>query len=167
MAVGRPWEVGAPLVMRRTPIGDTGMTIELPSAIADEATAAKDEAEAARVYTFGKLNDAPVMFEIVVFDLEAAIPPGPELDAFLARARANADEGAPAQAVRSAPAKRVTLGEDRPAVVVEHTIHGVHVTTYLEVVGAHQVLVRGYAAAERPPSWRGLEATVAGTLAAE
>ena len=167
IVVGRPWEVGAAPVLRRTPIGDTGMTIELPSSIADEETVADGKSSPARVYTFGKLNEMPVMFELIVSEMKHAIPPGPSLDAYLEQARKNLDERGPAKAVRSGPAKRVTLAGDRRAVLVEHTINGYHLTTYLEVAGTHQVLVRGYSSEERPSTWQGLEAKVAGTLSAE
>ena len=162
LITGRPWALNAAPVLRRTALAGTGLTLDVPAAIAEEKSLG-DEAIRSRTFLSGR--GTPVTFQIIVIDLSEEVP-GPAIDAFMESAREGLDTNAPAKAVRSRPAQRVMLGA-RPAVLVEHDLDGQHLATYLEVVGTHQVVVRGYSGKERPASWQGVEEKVAASLAME
>jgi hypothetical protein len=148
-------------VLRRTAIGDTGLTLDLPTVVAG---AVKESQDKARHFTFGQLNEAPVVFEVIIIELGGEIP-ADQLDASLDALRQTLDEHGPPKAVRKGSAHRLTL-HGRPAVAVEHDLGAIHLETYVEVVGAREVFVRGYSREERPASWQGIEEKVAATLVA-
>ncbi len=158
---GRPWEIGAPPVLERTAIADTGLSLEVPAAAAKQKELSVKEGTT-RV-DFGSLQDAPVMFELVVAPLPHAPSPD-EMDTILEQTRESMDTHAPSTWTRTSPAQRVTL-IDREVVLVEHDASkAVHVKTYVVVAGAYELLVRGYARKDRPTAWRGIEERVAASV---
>lgn len=160
LAMGRPWTAGAPPALRRTSVGSTGVSAELPDVVADKVQV--EEHSGVRIFTYGRIPDSPVAFDIIVAPLPGDLPPD-EVDAFFEHERKAADEGGPPKAVRKAPAKRVTVGT-RSAVLVEHAIEKVQLRSYLLVSGRNEVIVRGYSLAERPASWSGIEEKVAASV---
>jgi membrane associated rhomboid family serine protease len=163
LITGRPWEIGGPVTMQRAPIGDTGLSLEVPSALA--ANAKSEKADTVRLYSFGSLIDAPVAFEVIVIPRADEIP-SQQVDELLEAERPELDKLSPSKDwVLKQAARRVTLGS-RPALRIDHDVHETHVQTYLTVAAGREVLVRGYARNSRPKSWEGLEEKVAASLAA-
>jgi hypothetical protein len=158
---GRPWEANAPPVLTRTAIGDTGLTLDLPSRIAGKPTVDDGTDGQTRIFSYGDFASAPVLFEIVVAPLDDT---GGDTNALMDGLRKGMEEHAPANFVRKGPAVRLTVGKHQ-AVRVEHTIKQVDVVTYVEVEAGHEVFVRCYSGADRPSSWAGVEAKVAASLA--
>lgn len=161
LVIGRPWEIGGPVVMKRAPIGDTGLSLEVPSIL----NAKSEKADAVRLYSFGNLSDAPVAFEVIVIPRSDDIPPD-QVDELLEVERPELDARPPGKGwVVKQAARRVTLGS-RPALRIDHDVKGTHVQTYLTVASGREVLVRGYARKARPKTWEGIEEKVAASLAA-
>jgi hypothetical protein len=161
LITGKPWALGAPPVLTRTALADSGLTIEVPS----EAAKKRDVSvkKTTTLVGFGTLRDAPVTFEVVLTRMDAALNPA-EVDAFLDKARQELDVQAPKDWKRTAPAKLIALG-DRPAILVEHDPNAdVHVRSYFMVVGEEQVMVRAYARKHRPEAWEGIEEKVAASV---
>ena len=163
---GRPWQVNAPPELQRTTVGDTGVSLELPSALLrDVSHVEKSPGKSLDVFTYGTLARTPMAFEILHLRLEQAILPG-EVDAFLEQERKAVDRQTPDGATITSPAQIVALGA-RKAVRREHTEKTLHVETYLLVVGDHEVILRAYATPSRPDSWADIERKVAETVTAD
>lgn len=158
---GRPWELDAPLVYQRTAIADTGFTAELPGRIADRMTV--EQQGDVRSYVFGRIPDSPVAFEFIPFALPQEAGPA-DVEAILEAERATADQVSPPEFTRTAPARRVTIG-GRPAVLVEHALNDLKLSTYILVFPRHELLMRRYALGEPPSAWAGAEETIAASLA--
>ncbi len=58
---GRPWQVNAPPQLQRTTVGDSGVSLELPTAVlGDTSHAELKPGSNVEMYTFGKLTRAPM-----------------------------------------------------------------------------------------------------------
>jgi rhomboid protease GluP len=153
IAKGHPWEVTGAPVFERATIGNGSLTIELPKLLLERRV--EETRGSAIVTTFGRLEESPMVFEVIVVDLKMPLETlAAELEALLESERKALDEQAPDKAKRLAPASRVQLGT-RPAVKVEHELNGVKFTTYLFVVGHQEVVVRGYQSKRMPATWSG------------
>lgn len=161
LAAGKPWEIAAAPVMTRVPIGDTGLTMEVPSALTKRIQRSSEgEVE---VFTHGDLMTSPAALQVVIATMDKAPAPD-ELDAFFDQERRALDEQTPKGWTRDRPAREVKLGERR-AIVVEHSAEGgLRIKGHAFVVGRHEVLVRGIARSKRPEAWQGLEERVAASV---
>ncbi|WP_437735672.1 rhomboid family intramembrane serine protease [Sorangium sp. So ce1335] len=161
LAAGRPWELAAPPALTRTAVGDTGVALDLPQAAVEAA--AVEDLEGVRFYTYGRLPETTVMFQLAIFPLPGEVPPD-QLDELLEQERRTLDERRPAGAVAKGPATRVTLG-GRPAVSVRNELpNGVQVVSTIVVLGDKEVVLQAYSTKDRPASWAGIEDKVAATL---
>ncbi|WP_437877516.1 rhomboid family intramembrane serine protease [Sorangium sp. So ce513] len=161
LAAGRPWELGTSPALKRTAVGDTGVALDLPRDAAKAA--AVEDVEGIRFYTYGRLPETTIMFQLAIFPLEDEVPPD-QLDAFLEQERRTLDERRPAGAVAKGPAARVTLG-GRPAVSVTNQLpNGVQVVSTIVVLGDKEVVLQAYSTKDRPASWAGIEDKVAASL---
>lgn len=162
LANGRPWEYRAAPVLARTPIGETGLSIELPTATLTPTTF-EQVPPSISVFTFGKLPDAPVAFEILVAPLSGELTPE-ELEALLQEEGKQLEANPPGKFKRTKAAARVTIGS-RPAVLVEHEQENLLLRSYVVVIGDREVVVRGYALKDRPAAWNNVEQAVAASIA--
>lgn len=162
LLAGKPWKLGGSPEMARVPLGDTGLTVEVP----EGARASTEDGKGIKIYSFVSTGGMPVSFEMLVFPLDAA--PGPEdLEPTLETLRKDLDSptSLPAKWTRTAPAQRATAGV-RPAVVTTFDAEkGVKVKAYAVIEGASVVLVRGYSGKDRPKAWAGIEEKVAASVA--
>jgi len=154
LVTGKPWELARPS-LSRVPIGDTGLTIEVPGGVA----ATREQNAKVPIWSFGTFGETPVVFEVIVS------PASGDGDALYEEVRKALDEKAPDRWTRTAAARRITLGA-RPAVLVEHDVgKAVHVKTFVLYEGGQEVLIRGYSKRkQRPAAWDGMEEKVAATL---
>lgn len=160
IAAGKPWEISAPPVLERVALGDTGLTLEIPRALArDVRQAAEGDS---KVITFGdvRLRQAPIVFEVVIARLDREVGPG-EVDHFLEESRRALDEHAPKGWTREGAAKEAKLGERRSAVIEHSTPNGLRMKAHAFAVGSHEVLVRSVSWSKRPEAWLGIEERVA------
>jgi membrane associated rhomboid family serine protease len=156
LVTGKPWELAQPPALARVPIGDSGLSIEVPAGMQSK----RDQGHDVTIWSFGSLMEAPVAFEAIVSEAS-----GNEADPF-GEAQKELDQRAPDKWTRTAAARRITLG-GQPAVVVEHDVGKVvHVKTFFLQRGSHEVLLRGYAARDRrPAAWKDMEEKVAASIA--
>ncbi|WP_437280409.1 rhomboid family intramembrane serine protease [Sorangium sp. So ce375] len=164
LAAGRPWELLAPPALTRTAVADTGLTLDLPEALA--STASVEDIAGVRFHTYGQRPRTPVVFQVAVFPLEGEVPPD-QLDAFVEQERRVLDEQRPASTVTKGPATRVTLG-GRPAASVRNGLkNGVQMVSYVVVLGNREVMLQAYSTADRPATWEGIEEKVAASIRAQ
>ena len=162
---GKPWQVNAAPRLQRTAVGDTGVSLELPSVVlGDVSHREKTSGTNVEIFTFGTLKRAPMAFEILHRRLSRVIPEA-GVDGFLEQERAALDKQPPDGATKTMPAQMITIG-GRKAVRREHDEKTLHVETYLLLVGDHEVIIRAYSTPSRPASWSGIERKVAETVAA-
>ncbi len=159
LAVGRPWELGAPLVYQRVPLGDTGLTAELPARVAESPGVLLDAG--LPVFTFGNILHSNVVFELIVEPL----PPGLGIDpeAQLEQDRKALDQASFPGLTRAAPAERVTLG-GRPAVFAEFTAANGSVRVHAFKLDRHIVVLRQTNLGEVPAVWASAADTIAASL---
>lgn len=159
LALGRPWELSAPLVYQRVPIGDTGLSAEIPARIARAPGVVLDNG--LPIYTFGKILHSTVVFEVIV----QALPPGAEIDgeAQLEQDRQAIDQATFAGLTLVAPASRVTLG-GHPAVFAEFTAENVSLRLHTFNLDRHIVVLRQTTLSGLPPVWAGAEEAFAASL---
>ena len=163
---GKPWQVNAAPELQRTSVGDTGISLELPSVVlGDVSRAEKGRGTNVDLFTFGTLKRAPMAFEILHRRLSRVVPEG-DVDGFLEQERKALDKQAPEGATSTMPAQVITLGGHK-ALRREHTEKTLHVETYLLLVGDHEVIIRAYSTPTRPASWGDVERKVAETVTAQ
>jgi membrane associated rhomboid family serine protease len=160
LLAGKPWKLGGSPDMARVPLGDSGITVEVP----EEARVSTEESGGTKIYSVLSSGSMPVSFELIVLPLDSA--PGPEdLEATLEQLRKDLDGASPPKWTRTTPARRATAGA-RPAVFTTFDADkGVKVRAYAVIEGASVVLVRGYARKDRPKAWEGIEEKVAASVA--
>lgn len=159
-AEGRPWALNAALVYQRTPIGDTGFTVELPDVLARHASV--EQKAGLRIFTFAKLPEVPVAFEFIVGEGPSALSPE-EAEAMLESERATIDQVDLPGFTRVEPARLVTIA-GRRAVQSEHRRADLALRSYFLLLGRHMAMVRRSALGETPPAWSGVEEAVIATL---
>jgi hypothetical protein len=117
------------------------------------------------LFSYGKIPDQPVVFEVIAATLNAEIPPE-HLDAFLEEERKASEKNPPADFKQKGPSARVTVG-GRPGIYIEYEAEDVLARSYLVVLGDREIMLRGYSLKERPPAWNDVEQKVAATIARE
>jgi rhomboid protease GluP len=115
------------------------------------------------LFSYGKLQDQPVVFEVIAATLSAEIQPE-EMDAFLEEERKATESTPPANFTRKGPATRITAG-GRPAIYAEYEKDALLIKSYIVVLGDREIILRGYSFKERPPAWNDVEAKVVSSLA--
>ncbi len=162
LVAGQPWKLSEPIVLERVEVADTGLSVELPSAIAHPPTV--EQVTGARIFTFGNLLADPVAIELVVNVLPQALPPE-ELDAAMETEREAAQSAAPRGAERQGDATIVTL-DGRPVVTVTHRLNTITIRTWAWILGDREVILRVYSRPDRSASWSGVEDRIAASLRA-
>jgi membrane associated rhomboid family serine protease len=162
---GRPWQVNDPPRLQRAALGDTGVSLELPTVVlGDVSHEAKEAGATVDRYSYGSPLRSPISFEIVHGHLGSPVPAG-ELDAILEHERKALDGQIPADATSKSPAQVVTLGA-RKALHSGYTEKTVHEDVYLLIVGDHEIVIRAYSTPSRPAGWSDIERAVAGSVTA-
>jgi len=160
LGVGRPWEIGDPPVLGRIAVGDTGLTIELPSVL---ATIPHENREGTvRAFTYGDLKQTPCVVEIILNTLPQVIPPE-QLDDVLVAEQKALQDSVPPGAQRTQPAAIVTVGNRRFASAI-HTIDRVTMKSWASVLRDREVLVRVYSTPDLPLAWAGLDERIVASL---
>jgi len=160
LGVGRPWELGDPPVLGRIPVGDTGLTIELPSVLA--RIPHENREGTLRAFTYGDFKQTPCVVEIVLNMLPQAIPPE-QLDEVLIADQKALQDSVPPGAQRTQPAAIVTVGNRRFASVT-HMIDRVTMKSWASVLRDRDVLVRVYSTPDLPLAWAGLDERIVASL---
>ncbi len=162
VALSGPWTLKKPPAMTRTALPSLGLSVEMPAPLAKKP--GKEDRNGVQVFTYGDLDGSPVFIEMIAVDLEQ--PPPPEaLDAFLEETRIEAEKTPPdKKAIRVGEAQIETVGA-RKAVHIEHELamggDPFVLRTYFLVVGAREIVVRGYARKDRRPAgWKDIEEKV-------
>lgn len=166
LATGRPWELSKPPVFVRTPIGDSGLSLELPTVVAAKSVGPESPAPEVRIWGFGDADESPVLLEILVTQLEAAVAPE-ETEAFLEERLQQAKKAQPENHELQGAPTRVDL-EGRPAVYVEYRLQKkVPVRAYEMLVNDREVIVRCYFLDDKRSAWRGIDRRIAGSIRAD
>jgi membrane associated rhomboid family serine protease len=166
LAAGRPWDTDKPPVFVRTPLGDTGLSVELPTVVMAKSLGVERPQPNVRIWSYGDLAQSPVVVELVVEQLEGPVPPE-GTDAFIEELRQVAQNAPLEGHTRQGDAKRIEL-EGRPAVFVEYRLkNNVPVRTYEVVVNDRVVIVRGYILDDEATGWSGVEKRIAASIRAE
>jgi rhomboid protease GluP len=149
-AKGHPWELGAPPVLVRTALPGVGLSVDLPTTIAESMIAEKPPGGS--LFMFGNLDKAPLAVEIVVIDRGSEIAPG-DLEAALSQLHTQSEKENPKDLTRNGPAMRVKLGA-RPAIRVDYQgPRGILATGLTFFQGRYTLGVIGYYFPSRPASW--------------
>jgi len=160
LVAGKPWQIGAPPVLERVAVADTGVAVAVPDLIARAPVASTKDG--VQLFSYGDLARAPIAVEIAVNRLPQPVLPE-QLDELMQLERkAMQDTGLP-DAQRQGDARLVTVGARR-FVVVDHTIHGVALRSWVSVFRDREVVLRVYAIPDRPPAWRGIEDQIVESL---
>lgn len=158
---GKPWESGAPPVMKRTAIGDTGVSLELPEAVAKDLKVEQTDAGAG--YLFGKAGSAPFLFEVEVHKLDETIPTE-QIEVELEALRNTlVEKPTPDTKPVSAPVL-TNVGRHRTVVVEVKLKSDVPVKTIFVCTTTRIVIVRAYGIGERPKSWNGIEEKIVSSM---
>ncbi len=162
LAAGRPWESTRPPVFARTPLGDSGVSVELPTVVAAAATGEESPLPDLRLWSFGDADKMPVLVEVSVYQVDAALAPE-DLDTFVAELVQEAKTPPENFRIQGEP-KRVDVG-GRPAVFVEYRLkNNVPVPTYQVVVKNRVVTVRGYFLDKNVPGWSDVAERIAASV---
>lgn len=160
LGVGRPWEVSEPPVLGRIPVGDTGLTVELPSVLARIPVEGREGA--VRVFTYGDLRQTPLAVQIIVHVLPQAISPEQLEDALAAEKKAMEDNP-PAGAKRTQPAAIVTVGDRRFAALTQ-TIDRMTAKSWASLIRDREVVVQIYSLPDVPIEWARLDERIVASL---
>lgn len=160
LITGQPWRIAAAPVLERVRVADTGVVLLLPDVIA-RSPVTQDKGEV-RIFSYGDMSRAPVGVEIIVSVLPQVVPVD-QLDEVLEHERQAMQDTSLPDAKRLSDAKIVTVGPQR-GVVVDHTIKGLGLRTWLLVLRDREVLLRVYSAPDRPAAWLGIEDRIAESL---
>lgn len=136
---GRPWELAAPPVSVRLPLGDSGLSIQVPERLARHPP---ERAGAAMRWTFGEHLRDPLTLEVWVAPQE-----GPALDEGYERMKASVPGGATSS---------VVLAQDggRPLIMLDRRLpKGEHLREWLADQGDWRVVVRAVSVEHMPPGW--------------
>jgi hypothetical protein len=148
---GKPWKLGGSPEMVRRPLGDTGITVEVPSDAPIE-TVPRNEVP---TFQSGTPDNQPVAFMLRVVPLKGT----------LEELRKDIEDAPPGKWRRTSPASYTTAGA-RPAVVTTFDAEGgVKVRMIAFIDGDRLIVVQGYARKDRPKSWVGIEEKVAASVA--
>lgn len=161
LVAGRPWQIGAPPVLDRVRVADTGLVVAIPSILA-KAPQVETKGEV-RVFDYGTLQSAPVVVEIVVDALSQTVP-AEQLDEVLEKERQAMQDTALPGAQRQGDARTVTVGARRFAFLTHTFKNGVTVRTWTSVLRELEVVLRIYSTPDRPAAWAGIEDKIVDSL---
>ncbi|UQA54718.1 rhomboid family intramembrane serine protease [Polyangium aurulentum] len=166
LAAGRPWESGKPPVFARTPVGDTGLSAELPTVVAAHPMENVKPLSNLQILSYGEPAQSPVVVEFVVYRLDAAVPPD-GMQQLMEELREEAQTSPPENLEVHTPPKRVEL-EGRPAIFVEYRLKkDIPVRSYALLVGDRVVTVRGYIQDDGATAWKDVERRIAASVRAD
>lgn len=154
LVAGRPWQVGAPPVLERVRVADTGVVMALPGVLSKspQVEATGD----VRVFDYGNLQSTPIVVEVVVNVLPQIVP-AEQLDEALENERQAMQTTPLGEAQRQGDARIVTVGARRFAFATHAFKNGVKVRAWASVLGDREVVLRIYSTADRPSAWAGIE----------
>lgn len=160
LVAGKPWRIAEPPVMERIRVADTGVVVAVPDVIARATTA--ETKGAVRLFSYGNLSQAPVMVEVGVNVLPQPVTDD-QLDEIMELERKAMQDTALPDAQRQGDAKIITVG-GRRFVVVNHTIKGLPLRSWVSVFRDREVVLRVYALPDRPSAWIGIEDQIVESL---
>jgi membrane associated rhomboid family serine protease len=158
---GRPWQVGAPPVLERVGVADTGLVIALPSVLSKSPQV--ETTGDVSVFGYGTLRSTPIAVQVVVNRLRQIVP-ADQLDEVLDNERQAMQTTPLPDAKRQGDARIVTVGARRFAFLTHAFENGVKVQTWASVLGDREVVVRIYSTADRPSAWAGIEDPIVESL---
>ncbi|HEX8111487.1 MAG TPA: rhomboid family intramembrane serine protease, partial [Kofleriaceae bacterium] len=161
LVAGRPWQIGAPPVLERVRVADTGLVVAVPSTVAKSPQA--ETKGDVRVFDYGNLQSTPVVVEIVVNPLSQTVP-ADQLDEVLENERQAMQDTALPGAQRQGDARIVTVGARRFAFLTHAFKNGVKVRTWTSVLRDLEVVLRVYSTPDRPAAWAGIEDKIVESL---
>jgi rhomboid protease GluP len=161
LVAGRPWQLGAPPVLERVRVADTGLVIALPSVLPKSPQV--ETRGDVRVFDYGNPQSTLITVEIVVNVLPQVVP-AEQFDEFLDSERQAMQTTPLAEAKRQGDARIVTVGARRFAFVADAFKNGVEVRTWASALGDREVVLRIYSTAHLPSSWAGIEDQIVESL---
>ena len=163
LVAGRPWEYDKPPVFVRTPLGDTGVSVELPTVVVASDIGHESPQPNTQVFSYGDPAQSPVLVEIVILELDAPLPPD-QADAFIEELRQRTQSSPPEDYKVHVAPKRVDVG-GRPAMFVEYRLEkNLPVRTYQMLLNDRVVTVRGYILDDDATGWREVEKRIAASV---
>ncbi|APR87251.1 Hypothetical protein A7982_12600 [Minicystis rosea] len=153
LVTGRPWQIGAAPVLQRTTIGDTGISLEVPT-VAEKKPRPSDGGTT--ITSFGTLRTLPVAFLVTV----SGIVDAPEEELLAEAQKASEDDASSAGNTR----RQTMIGGRRALVEVHAKEKLVEGVTYTMVAGGRLVRVFAFARVDRSDAWKGIEEKVAATV---
>lgn len=160
LAAGRAWQFRDPPVFERVRIADTGLSVELPTAVSSVVKETRDGAF--RIFLYGSFNSSPVVVEILDTVLSQPVVLE-QLDPFLESLREEFQNIAPPGAMRVENAMIVTIAKHR-FVAVAHTANQMTVKSWISAFRDHQVVIRILALPQVPPAWERISDRIVGSL---
>ncbi|HEY7955542.1 MAG TPA: rhomboid family intramembrane serine protease, partial [Polyangia bacterium] len=157
LATGRPWALGDPPRLRPVVVGDSGVSLSLPEAIALPPKI-ETRPNGVRLFDFITIGE-PLGVEVVI----APIGPGGDPAATLEAERQTLDRVSPPKATREGAATLVTVGARRFA-FVRYRMRGATMQTWVTVLNDQEVVLRVYQYGAVPPSWSGAARQIVASL---
>jgi hypothetical protein len=148
-------------VLERVRVADTGLVVELPGVISSSPQV--ETTSDARVFTYGSLQTAPVVVQIIVSVLPQTVPDG-QLDEFLDHERQAMQEMSAPKAQRQGDARITTVGARRFAFVTHEFQNEVTARTWATALGDREVVLRVSSMRDRPAAWAGIEDKIVASL---
>lgn len=161
LMAGRPWQINAPPVLERVRVADTGLVVDLPGVISTSPQV--ETTSDARVFTYGSLQTAPVVVQVIVNVLPQTVPDG-QLDEFLDHERQAMQDMSAPKAQRKGDARITTVGARRFAFVTHEFQNGVTSRTWASALGDREVAVRVSSMQDRPAAWAGIDERIVASL---
>ena len=161
--IGKPWEASQPVTFERVPVGETGVTVEMPKAVSRGKI---DPQGDSKFHVFGDTALDPIVIDVLVSPLEGPIP-AEELEGELEALRKAFAEKMLDDATRSAEPRVEAVGPHRVVVDEMKLKNGVAVKRYALIVGARFVLLRSYEVGDRPKSWADVEQKIVASVAGQ
>lgn len=161
LLIGKPWEAGKPPVLVRTPIGDTGVSMELPSETAKRSKL--DSSDGSPSYIFGEVNDDPFLFEVGIIPLETTVA----AEAVESELQVLVDDlkKSPMADTTAVTAPHIESVGGRRVVALETKLkNDVPVKSYFVLAGPRIVVMRSYGVDARPKSWAGIEEKIVASI---
>jgi hypothetical protein len=161
LVAGRAWQLGAPPVLERVSVADTGLVIALPSVL-PRSPQIETKGDV-RVFDYGSPQSTQITVEVVVSVLPRAVPDD-QLDQFLESERQAMQSRPLAEARRQGAPEIVTVGAHRFAFAADTFKNGIKVRTWASALGDREVVLRIFSAAHLPSSWAGIEDQIVESL---
>jgi rhomboid protease GluP len=159
LATGKPWTLGEPPVLTRVVVADTGVSLELPSLIAERPV---DESKGFfRTLGFGAQLQEGMAVEVSVRSRFTSLAPD-ELDRQLEVARSLAGNVPPG--AEQIDAAKVVKVRGHSFLALSYRMNAVTVRIWMSIFGHRQVILRIYRRAGLPSSWAGIEDAIVASL---